>query len=1390
MAARPARGELAAWRSLIDQLPDALCLLDSRGCVLELNRAAEELLGPDALGRDLFSHAPDWAGLEPLGEPKRFRRDASSYEALLKPLESEAGAQAAYLLTLRDISAHVSASRQLLQQAVFQEALLECSQALLEREVGTEVYQRVLAAAIRAIPGAEAGSIVERGPDGSFGFVASVGFDFPLLSQLRLEPHELYYHGALQTGQPRFAKDLNDLNARTLPADKHRLIQQAGFGGRIRASLALPVVLEGELLAVLSLDNSRDENAFDEAAQGLAEVFAKHLGAALQKARLGRQIERIAAVQALLARVERLLLESDPATGFFSRLAELLLGAPDLKLDQLVIYERQRGRRFGAYVHARQAEREKAVAEALERAGLLSDWEQGDNLLRLCAEGRRILYLEDVFQEARWIRLEANPSRTVLYCPLLRHGEIWGVIEYASDSPSAFEGETREVLIGVAESAELALSRQREREQLEQEVARMTTVVATGERLRNLTSRQQVYEAAVAAVLERTRATMSTLLWHEPEAEQLVGVASRRADGDAEKSFQGHRLGRGQGLAWDVLDGGRTLHVSDASGLQKIYTCSGRPPASDYIGTPLRDPRNRAVGVLVASLDGFHHAFEERDIAFLEAIAQATNAALTRLTLLEEAEARAEVYAELYRASSRQAQELALLDRVRTAVARELDLDEVIRTLVTALAESFGHALVSLYWLEGSALVLRHQVGYASERALKRLPMTRGVMARSVRSETPLLVADVSQDPDFEAAHDGVVSEIAVPIRSRGATVGVLNVESRGGMKLDEADLKLLVALGEQVGIALERALLHADVQQSEQRFRLLAENMSDLVCLHAPDGELRYVSPSSEAVLGLTPEALLGQRLGSLVHPDDLSGLRQEVARSLQTRAKPPPFTFRLRHHREGYRWFEIVTQPLHDDLGRLQGFTSASRDVTERQGMEERLRFGAYYDALTQLPNRAFFLEGLERALALQSGTTLTAVLFLDLNRFKLINDSLGHQAGDALLRQFSARLLENVRPGDTVARLGGDEFCVLLEHLAAEADAFRVAERLCQALEQPFDLDGREVFASASIGIAFASGSEEADGLLRSADIAMYQAKHDRAKHHAQGAYRVFDQTMHRDALERLTLETDLRRAVERGELRLHYQPIFDLQRGELRGFEALSRWRRQGVNVPPDLFIPLAEETGLITQIDAWVLQEACRQLSMWRQTYDLSESLGVSVNLSSLSFERSDLTEVLWRALEANGLPSTAVTLELTERTVMRDAEAGVAVLYAIRELGVQVQIDDFGTGYSSLQYLHSLPLDSLKIDRSFVAQLGSDQPGAVVRSILALARQLGLQVVAEGIETPEQLECLRALGCDYGQGYLLSKPLPPEALEATFLRPKALPPVVDRPPFAMLSSGD
>ncbi len=458
--------------------------------------------------------------------------------------------------------------------------------------------------------------------------------------------------------------------------------------------------------------------------------------------------------------------------------------------------------------------------------------------------------------------------------------------------------------------------------------------------------------------------------------------------------------------------------------------------------------------------------------------------------------------------------------------------------------------------------------------------------------------------------------------------------------------------------------------------------------------------------------------------------------------------------------RWVSTTKLPLRDAQGNIIGTFGISRDITQRKKAEEQLQHRAFYDPLTDLPNRALFLDRLQhmfnrsrRAL----GSPVFAVLYLDLDRFKTINDSFGHQAGDELLVATARRLESCVRPGDTLARLGGDEFTVLLDDVRGEAYATAVAERIHKELAAPLLVRGHEVFTSVSVGIALSSaGYDSPDDMLRDADTAMY-----RAKAGGRSRHQVFASDMHQRAVSSLQLETDLRHALERDQIVAHYQPIVDLGSGAVTGFEALARWQHPSMGMLlPDLFIPVAEESGQVGAIGEWMLGEACRQARAWQRQDARWSKLGVSVNVSGRQLSQGTLPDTVERVLGETGLDPSSLTLEITESALMHNLSVGAVAVERLRAMSVGLHLDDFGTGYSSLAYLHNFPVHALKIDRSFVTRMDrAPQQGAIVKAIVSLAHNLGMDVVAEGVETVAQAEALRRLRCQRGQGFLFSQPL-------------------------------
>jgi diguanylate cyclase (GGDEF)-like protein/PAS domain S-box-containing protein len=940
-----------------------------------------------------------------------------------------------------------------------------------------------------------------------------------------------------------------------------------------------------------------------------------------------------------------------------------------------------------------------------------------------------------------------------------------------------------------------------------------------------------------------------------------------------------------------------------------------------------------------------------------------------------------------------QSRELALLHRVRTAVARELEVTGVLARAVEAVAETYDYTRLSAYLLEGGEPVLQHRAG--DHEALGRSSLSKGVRGRAVRSGRPLLVEDVSKSPDSLEPIEGVTSEICVPLFDEGEAVGLLDLESVNGVKLTEDDLRVMVAVSEHVDLAISRARLHARVRHSEERYRALTQNSSDLVTVIKTSGIVRYQSPAIERMLGYSQEELLGQNAFDYVHPDDLRRVKLAYDEGLKDPGLHPSAEYRFRHKEGSWRWLEsvgtnLIREPgvggyvinsrditrrkeaedrlreaekryrmlveripaityiqeirrnsatvyvspqvmdimgytpeectstpdfwiriLHPDdreavlaedqrtnetgepfvmeyrrfakdgrlvwirdeatlvrnevgeplywlgvqiditerkraetrlgdaeqrfrtlvdqipavtyidpvdapdtslytspqIEKMLGYTPAEwregklwpkclhpddrerilaaderfeaggeesfseeyrlmardgsvvwvreeavllrdeageplywqgviYDLTERKALEERLEHRAFHDYLTELPNRQLFVDRLRKALdrTRRKRGRKVAVLFMDLDEFKIINDSLGHEAGDALLTLVAQRLKRCLRPEDSLARFGGDEFVVLIEDIEGPEVAVRVAKRITEELKIPFFLEGRELFAPSSIGIGLGDARVKTpEALLMDADTAMYRAKEE------GGTFRVFDPDMYKRAKGRLELEADLRRTIPDG---------------SIVGMEALVRWAHpeHGLLVPPG-FIPMAEETGLIVPMGRWVLNEACRRAREWQERYPKAAPLSMAVNISARQLSYPELVGEVEDALRKTGLDPGSLTLEITESVLVEDEGSSAGTLQRLKDLGVRLAIDDFGVGYSSLSYLRYLPVDQLKLDRVLVGDLDTDDKNlAIVRAAVDLGHALGIEVVAEGVETHAEFEELSKLECDFGQG--------------------------------------
>jgi PAS domain S-box-containing protein len=574
---------------------------------------------------------------------------------------------------------------------------------------------------------------------------------------------------------------------------------------------------------------------------------------------------------------------------------------------------------------------------------------------------------------------------------------------------------------------------------------------------------------------------------------------------------------------------------------------------------------------------------------------------------------------------------------------------------------------------------------------------------------------------------------------------------------------------------------IRRQLAEREQLFQLITENAADMIAVIDRNGQRLYNSPAYQKILGYEPKELAATSSMDQIHPDDRARVLEASVKARNT-GRGERLEYRIRHKDGSWRFLESTSSVIQNPKGENDGLVIVNRDITERKRAEERLAHQSFHDGLTGLPNRALFLDRLKRAITVsrRHSDFKFAVLFVDIDEFKVFNDSLGHAAGDNLLMQIAQRLTTSLRGVDTIsrprvgedaepfvgestlARPGGDEFTMLLEELHGPSDAIRVAERIQRRLAIPFNFNGQEIVLSVSIGIAFSNkDAVDAQDVLRDAEIAMY-----RAKSTGKARCEVFDHAMHAGAIKRLQLETDLRKGVELNQFRVYYQPIVSLRNDQIVGFETLSRWQRPEGLVMPGEFIAVADETGIILPINRQLLYDACRQLRSWQKLFPSDPPLTINVNITPKQFAQPDLASQIRKTLQETGLDPCCLNLEITETIAMADADRSAVVLSELKALGILLDIDDFGTGYSSLSRLQRFPVDTLKIDRSFISHMDTDiETREIVRIIVMLAHGLRLKVVAEGVETPAQANMLKDIGCELAQGYLYSKPAPAETIE-------------------------
>jgi diguanylate cyclase (GGDEF)-like protein/PAS domain S-box-containing protein len=723
----------------------------------------------------------------------------------------------------------------------------------------------------------------------------------------------------------------------------------------------------------------------------------------------------------------------------------------------------------------------------------------------------------------------------------------------------------------------------------------------------------------------------------------------------------------------------------------------------------------------------------------------------------------------------------AVLADIGKSITSSLDINQVLRKIVEAAVDltKAEEGFLALLDNTSGQLYLRAEKNLDQEKSRTiKLPVSDELISKVFNSGKPVRISSPLDEESGIKLVTGflVQSLMHVPILSKGKPQGVLSVVNRTyANPFNEKFEALLISLADYAAIAIENASLYHKAQQeirerkrveetlrvSEERYALAAQGASDGIW----DWDLRnnqiYYSPRWKAMLGFQDEDISQDPTEwfSRVSKEDLEGLKLDISAHLNKTTSHFENEHRIVHKDGSTRWMLCRGLAVFNDEGLATRVAGSITDITEWKYAEQKLLHDAFYDKLTGIPNRALFMDHLRLAVerAKRKDDYAYAVLFLDIDRFKDVNDIYGHLIGDKLLAEFAQLLEQRMRSTDTVARFGGDEFVILLDDITSANNATQIAEWIQSELMTPFCLEDRDIYISISTGIVLSDLEyDNADDVLRDADIAMYDAKAN-----GKSRYEMFEPNMRIRVMDRLELENDLRRAIDNEELDIHYQMIVSLQTGKIVGFEALVRWNHpiRG-QLPPNLFIPIAEESGLIISIDRWVMKEACLQIKKWQLESPSFKDLAISVNLSGNHFNESDLIEFVQQTLEETELSPDSLKLEITESTLLEKDDTTTNTLAKLQDLGVQIQIDDFGTGYSSLSYISNFPIDALKIDNSFVRSMMEDSNNLqIIKAIISLSNRLGVGVIAEGVESQNQLNQLKDLGCEYGQGFYVAIPM-------------------------------
>jgi diguanylate cyclase (GGDEF)-like protein/PAS domain S-box-containing protein len=1136
-------------------------------------------------------------------------------------------------------------------------------------------------------------------------------------------------------------------------ADPRRIV--VGPDEEPESMLVAPMAFEDVVLGVVVV-SKKGADRYVEDDLATLRIFAGFAAQALVNAEnIGRLRDqqrelqhRLASQRALLDVNETLLAAGDPAL-VLERIADGLRSV--VRYDNLTIYRIDRERAVRTAVLARDRYAEVILAEEIPTGLGLTGWavEHGEPLLT-----------NDAHLDPRAVNIPGTPvePESLIVVPLRVGGEVIGTLNVgrmgqAEAHFSADEFELAKLFAGQASTA------------------------------------LQTAEALHAAALRAERDALTGLRNHGAFQADLEGLLTGGPDGEPAAfallmldldGFKSYNDGLGHPAGDRLLRRLADALPAHVRAVDRVFRYGGDEFAALLPGVQRTEARVIA-DRLAAAVDEIGSREEGPHVTVSVGVAAcpADGTSKDELVMLADAElylekaARRKARAATGGAmAGRGAEYLAAIHETTSVLMGRHDPSELLETIVARAAALAGISNGYLYLVDREADVLRLAVGLGLFRGFDGLEVAHGhgIGGRVWDSGAAMFVEDYDPWPGRAPGLDDlgrIGSVVGVPLTAGAEIIGVIGLAAGdSGRVFDETDVAGLSRFAQLASVAMENARLHAaaraelaaralsedELRASTERLRRLADASFEALVIHR-DGRILEVNSAFAELFRRAPDEVIGSPVLGLFPESARAVLALQLAVDNET---PYETAALLADGSEAAVELIGRTIPYPDEV---PARATAIRDIRERRTIQERLARQSFYDTLTGLPNRSLFMDRVTHALgwAHPDEATPLAVFLFDLDRFKVINESLGHAVGDQLLAAVGRRLADTLRPADTLARLGGDEFAVLVDGLAGEAAAEGLARRMVEALAAPFFVEGRDTHVTASVGVAMSrAGAQSAADLLREAEIALYRAKAD-----ASDRVAIFHPRMSASSMDRLELELDLRWAIERDELRVHYQPLVDLRTGQTLGHEALVRWEHptRGLLAPLS-FIPLAEETGLILAIGDFVLAEACRQARTWQLTDPRLADLVVSVNLSVRQFARPDLAARIAAVLAETGLPPATLELEITESAAMSDAEATGVTLRTLHELGVRVALDDFGTGYSSLSYLSKLPLDGIKIDRSFVSGLHESPANlAIVRAVVGLAQGLGIAVTAEGIEREDQLAELRDLGCDRGQGFLFARPL-------------------------------